>query len=81
MPNKRYALYKAVVLKVQCALKSFVGLIKMQTAGHHSQIFHSVRLWWGSHTCIPHKFLSETEASGPGTTLWEFAMWSVFLQS
>lgn len=67
--NKKHVLYKILVLKLEHALKFPGGCVKTQTVGPHRRVSDSVGLGWGASTCISNKFSSETEASGPGTTL------------
>lgn len=71
IPNKNCVLYKAVVVKLERAWKSTGGLVKGGLLGPTCRVSGSLGLGWGSSTCIPTTFPSETEASGPGTTLGE----------
>lgn len=56
----------AVVFKLQLASEYPEGIIKMQTAGLHSQSFWLSMSQWGLRICIANKFLVEATVLGLG---------------
>ena len=59
-----------VLLTLEYTTKSLGGIFNTQIAELHSQSFW-LSLSWDKKICISNKFLSDADAAGPGTTLWE----------
>lgn len=47
------------------------GLLKHKLLGPNLKVSDLAGLGWGLRICISNEFLGNTDAAGPGTTLWE----------
>lgn len=57
--------------KLEWASESPGGLVKTRSVGPQPQKFYWVVVRWSPRKCISNKFLSDTDAFGLETTLWE----------